>query len=84
MVLGLVIANTPLQVLYGIIMHQANYIQHEGEAQGLYVVTHECIIIIILYSTCRGVLTDSYPHRSNSITSVVSDYDREGRYLYSS
>ena len=34
-------------------MHEcSNHIQHEVEAQGLYVVTHECIIP---YSTCRGV-----------------------------
>ena len=38
----------------------SNHIQHEGEARGLYVVTHKCIIP---YSTCRGVLTGSslYP-----------------------
>ena len=52
------IINTPLQVLYGIIMYKySNHIQlqHEG---GLYVVTHECIIP---YSACRGVLTGLYP-----------------------
>ena len=37
-------------------MHEcSNHIQHEVEAQGLYVVTHECIIP---YSTCRGVLNE--------------------------
>ena len=46
--------------------------------QGLYVITHECIIP---YSTCRGVLTGLYPHCCNSTTSVVSDYDQEGRCL---
>ena len=40
-------------------MHEySNHIQHEGEARGLYVVTHKCIIP---YSTCRGVLTGLYP-----------------------
>ena len=40
-------------------MHEcSNHIQHEGEARGLYVVTHECIIP---YSTSRGVLTGLYP-----------------------
>ena len=52
-----VIVNAPLQGLYGRnIMHEcSNHIQHEGEAQGLYVVTHECNIP---YSPCRGALTD--------------------------
>ena len=57
-------------------MHKcSNHIQHKGEAQGLYVVTYECIIPC---STCRGVLTGLYPHvhSCNSTTSVVSDYDQ--------
>ena len=60
-------------------MHEySNHIQHKDAARGLYVVTHECIIP---YSTCRGVLTGLYPHSCNSTTSVVSDYDHEGRCL---
>ena len=46
-------------------MHEcSNHIQHEDEARGLYVVTHECIIP---YSTCtcRDVLTGLYPHTSD-------------------
>ena len=56
----------------------SNHIQHEGEARGLYVVTHECIIP---YSTSRGVLTGLYPHCCNSTTSVVTESDHWARYL---
>ena len=59
-------------------MHEcSNHIQHEGEAQGLYVVTHECIIP---YITCRGVLTGLYPTVVTHI-SVVSEFDHWDSYL---
>ena len=42
------------------IMHEcSNHIQHEGEAQGLYVVTHVCIILQT--ALLGGVLTGLYP-----------------------
>ena len=48
-----VIVNTPQagQLEYIAIMHEcSNHMQHEGEPQGLYVVTHKCIILQTSYT----------------------------------
>ena len=55
-------------------MHECSkHILHESEAQGLYVVTHECTVF---HTALVGasVLTGLYPHRCNSTTctSVLS------------
>ena len=63
-------------------MHEcSDHIQHEDEAQGMYVVTHKCIIP---YSTCRGVLTGLYPHSCNTYKCGVRalKFDHWARYLY--
>ena len=55
-------------------MHEcSNHIQHEGEARGLYVVTHECIIP---YSTSRGVLTGFCTTEAIEIKGTASAINR--------